>query len=266
MTEQNNIAAAEAPADSGSSSSGALQIVKIAVIIAILGTVVYFGRQVGDYFLVFARWVEDQGPLGPVFFVLAYAVAAVAMVPGSALTLLGGAIFGLAGGTVYVLVGATLGASLAFLIGRHLARGWVESKIAGSPKFAAVDRAVAREGLKIVSLLRLTPIFPFSLGNYMLGLTKVRFLHYVVASLAMLPGTFLYVYYGKIAGSLAEAAAGGGSSERTTGDWVLMGVGLLATIAVTVVVTKTARKALEEETNIDEGAAPGALEKEAAHG
>lgn len=260
MNEQATAAADDAP----DASSGTLRIIKIIVAVLVLGALVYFGRQLSDYFLVFARWVEDQGPLGPVFFMLAYAVAAVAMVPGSALTLLGGAIFGLAWGTVYVFFGATLGAAIAFLLGRYVARGWVEKKIEGSPKFAAIDRAVGKEGFKIVFLLRLTPIFPFSLGNYMLGLTKVRFLHYLLASFAMLPGTFLYVYYGKIAGSLAEAASGGGAAaERTTGDWVLMGVGLVATIAVTWVVTKTARKALEEEAHIEEAVEE---EKEADHG
>jgi uncharacterized membrane protein YdjX (TVP38/TMEM64 family) len=204
------------------------------------------GRQAGRFIPQFAAWVEGLGVWGPLAFILGYALATVAFVPGSLLTLAAGAIFGLARGTLYTLAGATLGACGAFLVARYLARGAVERKIAGNARFAAIDRAVGKEGLKIVALLRLSPVFPFNLLNYALGLTRVPFVHYLLASAAMLPGTLLYVYYGKAAGSLA-AVAGGVKTERGTAYWVTLGIGLAATLAVTTFVTRLAGKALRQE-------------------
>lgn len=207
------------------------------------------GRQAGGYVGRFAEWVAGLGLWGPVVFVLGYAVASVAFVPGSLLTLAAGAIFGLVKGTLYTIVGATLGSAAAFLIARYVARGAIEKKIAGNARFAAIDRAVSKEGFKIVALLRLSPVFPFNLLNYSLGLTKVRFLDYFLASVAMLPGTLLYVYYGKAVGSVA-ALAGGARAEKGTEYWVSLGVGLAATIVVTTFITRLARKALRQQ--IDE--------------
>ena len=213
----------------------------LALAILILG-----GRYAGGYIPRFAAWVEGLGVWGPVVFILGYAVAAVAFIPGSLLTLAAGAVFGVVKGTIYTLIGATLGASAAFLVARYGARKAIERRIAGNSRFAAVDRAVGREGFKIVALLRLSPLFPFNLLNYSLGLTKVSFLSYLAASIAMLPGTLLYVYYGKAAGSLA-ALAGGAKTEKGPGSWILLGVGLLATIVVTTYVTRLAGKALRQE-------------------
>jgi uncharacterized membrane protein YdjX (TVP38/TMEM64 family) len=146
-------------------------------------------------------------------------------------------------GAITVLIGATLGATCAFLTGRYLARNWVARRIAGNEKFKAVDEAVGREGWKIVLLTRLSPIFPFNLLNYAYGVTQVRLRHYILASaVGMIPGTAMYVYLGSLAGDLASLGAGG--QTRTTAEWVLYGVGLLATVAVTVFVTRVARKAL----------------------
>jgi uncharacterized membrane protein YdjX (TVP38/TMEM64 family) len=213
---------------------------------AALALLVWLGRQGGDQVPRFAAWVDGLGVWGPLAFVAGYAVAAVAMVPGSLLTLAAGAIFGLAEGTLYVFVGATLGASAAFLVARYLARGLVERRLAGSPRFAALDHAVGREGRKIVFLLRLSPVFPFNLLNYGLGLTRVRFVDYLVACLGMLPGTFLYVYYGKLLGTVA-AAAGGAEVERGWEYWLVLGLGVAATVAVTAVITRRARQALAAE-------------------
>jgi uncharacterized membrane protein YdjX (TVP38/TMEM64 family) len=193
-----------------------------------------------------ARWIEGLGPAAPAAFVVAYAIAAIALLPGSVLTLAGGAIFGLARGTLLVFAGATLGACGAFLIARYLARSVVERRLGASPRFAAIDRAIAREGRKIVFLLRLSPAFPFSLLNYALGLTRVRFVDYLVASLGMLPATLLYVYYGKVLGDVAKIAAGA-SAPRDASYWAVLGLGLAATLAVTIDVNRTARRALAEE-------------------
>lgn len=212
-----------------------------------LAAILYLGRSAGAYVPRFATWVEDLGFWGPIVFILGYAGATLAFVPGSVLTLAAGAIFGLVEGTLYVFVAATLGSTLAFLVARHAARERIEKRIEGDARFAAIDRAVGAEGRKIVFLLRLSPVFPFNLLNYALGLTRVRLVDYFVASLGMLPGTLLYVYTGKIIGDVA-AVAGGAGPERGPGSWLLVGVGLVATLLVTIIVTRIARRALAEAT------------------
>jgi len=220
---------------------------RIAIGLAALAAIFLLGRLAGRYIPVFQGWVEGLGVLGPLVFVLGYALAVVAFVPGSALTLASGAIFGVAKGTLYVFVAAILGSTAAFLVARHAARASIEKRIAGDPRFAAIDRAIGAQGLKIVFLLRLSPIFPFVLLNYALGLTRVRVVDYVIAGIGMLPGTLLYVYLGNAAGQVV-AAAGGAAATRGPGEWALFGVGLLATLAVTVYVTRIARGALREAT------------------
>jgi uncharacterized membrane protein YdjX (TVP38/TMEM64 family)/rhodanese-related sulfurtransferase len=150
-------------------------------------------------------WVRDAGPVAPLLFILIYALAAVLFLPGSALTLAGGALFGPVLGTFYNLTGATLGATLAFLIARYLAADWVTNKTGGRVK--QLINGVEGEGWRFVAFVRLVPLFPFNLLNYALGLTRLRLLHYILAtSLFMLPGTIAFTYLG-YAGR--EAVAGG---------------------------------------------------------
>src|SRR5437764_6535124 len=192
-------------------------------------------------------WIGNLGPWGPVIFVGLYVVATVLFLPGSVLTLGAGAVFGVVLGSVCVSISATLGATAAFLVGRHLARDAIARKIEKNEKFAALDRAVADEGWKIVFLTRLSPVFPFTLLNYAFGLTRVRLSHYVLASwIGMIPGTVMYVYLGSLVN------VGAGHRRRTTGEWVLYGVGLLATIAVTIFVTRVARGALRKKIGSNE--------------
>jgi uncharacterized membrane protein YdjX (TVP38/TMEM64 family) len=212
----------------------------VAVVAAIVSGLFYF--DVRALLRDSLAWVEQLGPWGPVLFVLIYIVAAVLFVPGSALTLGAGAVFGVGLGSVLVSLGATLGATAAFLVGRYFARAWVAKKIEGNAAFAAIDRAVAAEGWKIVGLTRLSPAFPFSLLNYAFGLTRVSLRDYVVASwIGMMPGTVMYVYIG----SLARVA---GDRTRTPGEWALLGLGLVATIAVTIFIARIARTALAKRT------------------
>lgn len=219
---------------------------RVAGVLALVAALLLFGRRVAGYLPEFTAWVEGLGVWGPIVFVLGYTVATVAFIPGSLLTLAGGAIFGLAEGTALVFVGASLGATAAFLASRYWVRGAIERRVAAEPRFAAIDRAVGREGFKIVLLLRLTPIVPFVLLNYALGLTRVKLRDYVLAFGGMLPATLLYVYYGKVVGDLAQIAAGG-NDERGWETHVFTGIGLVATIAVITVVTRIARRALREE-------------------
>lgn len=225
-------------------------ILKILGAIAGLVAFIWLGRQLGAYVPQFAAWVESLGVWGPLVFIAGYAIATIAFIPGSILTLAAGAIFGLLRGTVFVFFGASLGAAGAFLIARYLARDWVEGKLQAKPRFRTIDGAVAQQGRKIAFLLRLSPIFPFNLLNYALGLTKVKFSDYLIACFGMIPGTFLYVYYGKALGSLA-AVAGGAQVERDAGYWVVLSLGLVATIVVTAIVTRIARKALGQKVSTE---------------
>ena len=227
-------------------STKQIPIGRILVGAVALIALVSVGRQFGGYVQQFAEWVDGLGFWGPLIFMLGYAAATVAFVPGSALTLAAGAVFGLLSGTVYVLIAATTGAALAFLVARYLARRMIEERLEDNQRFAAIDRAVGREGLKIVLLLRLSPVFPFNLLNYALGLTSVRFRDYLIASAGMLPGTLLYIYAGKVVGDVARLA--GGASVQGPAYYAVLVLGLAATVVVTTIVTRTARRALREAT------------------
>ncbi len=217
----------------------------LAIAIAIVAFLV-LAQFLGGYVPALAAWVESLGFWGPLAFVAIYAFATVAFVPGTVMTLAGGAIFGIGQGVLYVFMGAVLGSGGAFLLARYGARGWVKSQLTRRhPRFATIDRAIAENGLKIIFLLRLSPVFPFNFLNYALGLTQVTFRSYMVASLGMLPGTLLYVYYGRVIGDVA-ALAGGAAPEADAGYYTVMGLGLLATVVVTAVVTRIARTALAQ--------------------
>ena len=191
-------------------------------------------------------WVAGLGPTGVIAFVAIYILACLFMLPGSVLTLGAGAVFGVARGSVIVSVSATLGATAAFLVGRYLARDRVAKMIEGNERFRAIDEAVGREGWKIVGLTRLSPVFPFNLLNYAYGITKVSLRDYFLASwIGMIPGGVMYVYLGSLAGSLATLDRPGGG--RTPAQWALYGVGLVATVAVTIFVTRIARAALAKK-------------------
>lgn len=202
----------------------------------------YYFLPVAEWIESFRGWIEGLGPVGWLVFVVVYAVAVTALVPGSFLTLAAGVAFGLWGFPL-VLAGATLGATMAFLAGRHLARDRLETFMESRPKFKAVDAAIEEEGWKTVALLRLSPAIPFSLQNWIFGATSVGFAPYVLASFfGMMPGTLLYVWIGTLGG----AAGGGGEGEGSTVKYVFLGVGILATLVVTVLVGRKAKQKLAE--------------------
>lgn len=202
------------------------------------------GQHATVYIPMFATWVESLGALGPLVFILGYILATIGMVPGLLLTLAGGALFGLVRGTLYAFIAASIGATAAFLISRHVVRDRVVQMLGDDARFRAVDRAIEREGRKIAFLIRLSPLFPFNVTNYALGLTAVRLRDYVLACLGMLPGTLLYVYYGRLIGDVARAVSGV-QVTRGAGYWLVLGVGLIATILATALITRAARRALQ---------------------
>jgi uncharacterized membrane protein YdjX (TVP38/TMEM64 family) len=147
-------------------------------------------------------------------------------------------------GTAVVSIAATAGASLAFLIARYLARGQIERKVVNNPRFSRIDRAIGERGAKLVFLLLLSPVIPFNLSNYFYGLTSVKFWPYVMASwIGMLPGTLLYVYLGATGKASLSGAAG---QTGTPWEYALFGIGLIATVIVTVWVTRIACRELSK--------------------
>ena len=202
---------------------------------------------VNDWLLGFVAWIRGAGVAGMAVFVAAYIIACILLLPGLILTLGAGFAYGVAVGVPLVWVSANLGAAVAFLLGRTLARDRIAARVAGNARFAAIDRAVGREGLKIVLLTRLSPAFPFNLLNYAYGLTQVTFRDYVIGSLVgMVPGTAMYVYLGSLITSVSQLASGapsGGIAKQA-----LTFLGFAATVAVTVVITRIARRALDEAT------------------
>jgi uncharacterized membrane protein YdjX (TVP38/TMEM64 family) len=187
--------------------------------------------------------IQNLGPLAPLYFILTYILACLTFFPGVILTLGGGVLFGLVKGTFYVSIGATIGAALAFLLSRHLARDWVYAKFSRNDKFRAIDDAVAADGWKVVGLIRLSPVLPFIPMNFVFGLTKIPFTHFVIVTwFSILPMTAMFVYLGSLIGDIAAL----GSQPMATGKakWIVSGIGIAATIIVTFFITRIARRAL----------------------
>ncbi len=249
MSESVTPAGASAEPAPGASRSALPRILLALVIVG--GLVAAFVLlDVNAKLRVVLEWIEGLGPAGPLLLIAVYVLACVLSVPGSLLTLGAGVVFGVFEGYLYAAAGSVLGATAAFLVGRTIARDWVKRKLESNERFRAIDQAVARKGWRIVFLTRLSPVFPFNLQNYMYGITGVSLRDYFFASwIGMIPGTILYVYLGSAAGSLSDAAAGttGGGSAKTA----LFVVGLLATLFVTIYVTRVARSALSESIGED---------------
>jgi pyruvate/2-oxoglutarate dehydrogenase complex dihydrolipoamide dehydrogenase (E3) component/uncharacterized membrane protein YdjX (TVP38/TMEM64 family) len=223
-----------------------MTIGRIAIVVASLAAVLVglLFLPVREWFMHFEAYVKSLGSIGPIAVALAYIVSTVLFIPGSALTIGSGTLFGLKTGFLVVVIGANLGALCAFLLARTFLREKVSRWAEENPKFRSLDRAIGRQGFKMVLLTRLSPVFPFVLLNYFLGLTAVRTASYVLASLlGMLPATFLFVYIGAAA---RDAIAGQIDASVSLYQQILKYVGLLATVAVVVIVTRIARKALRE--------------------
>jgi uncharacterized membrane protein YdjX (TVP38/TMEM64 family) len=186
------------------------------------------------------------GIWGPVVFIVGYAIAAVVMAPAFLLTITAGAVWGMTG-LLYVMVGATCGAVLAFVMARYLLRRYIERFVLRHPRLAAIDRAVEHEGVRLVFLLRLSPVVAYVLLNYVLGISRVRFRDYLAGSIGMLPTAAAYVYAGKVAGDVASIA-GGAAAPRGPLWYVAIGVGLVATLVATALITRAARNAVDAAT------------------
>ena len=181
--------------------------------------------------------VSSAGPFGPLVFIVLYGISAVLLIPASILTISAGFLFGPWLGTAVVSIASTFGAALAFLIGRYFAREYVENMMSSNDRYVAINRAISSQGSRVVFLMRLSPLFPYSLINYSLGLTQIRFSEYIVASwLGMLPGTVAYVALG----SASKAIFGEFSLQAI----LVSGLGAIATLGVTFLISREASKAL----------------------
>lgn len=216
---------------------------KLLLLIVAVAALLLLGRALdaGAWLGAALGWIRGLGPVAPLVFFGLYIIACVLLLPGSVLTLGAGAVFGVAHGIVIVWISAVCGATAAFLVGRYFVRDWVARTIAANPKLQALDATVTQDGWKIVALMRLSPVIPFNLLNYAFGATRVSLRDYALATaVGILPGTAMYVYLGSVAGELAAGAA----HARTPLEWAFYGVGLIATVVVTVYLTRVARASL----------------------
>ena len=189
--------------------------------------------------------IQSLGWIGVVIFILLYIIATVALIPGSILTLGAGLIFGVSLGSVYVLIGAICGEMCAFLLGRYFVRDWIECKIKNNQLFSALNKALDREGFKIILLTRLSPLFPFSLLNYAFGVTGISLRDYFLGSIGMIPMTVTYVYFGSLAEDIANIDQGHQLANPELQLSVKI-IGFFATVTVTIYMTRIANQALNK--------------------
>ncbi|ERN02038.1 uncharacterized protein LOC18430138 [Amborella trichopoda] len=211
------------------------------------GSVGYIYRdQINAFLTQFSGFIEDYGPAGYALFVAVYAGLEVLAIPAIPLTMSAGLLFGTVTGTIIVSISGTVAATVAFLIARYFARERIMTMVEGNKKFLAIDRAIGENGFKVVTLLRLSPLLPFSLGNYLYGLTSVKFVPYVLGSwLGMLPGTWAYVSAGAFGRAIIQEESDVGLPGGN-GQLVTLGLGLLFTAIAAAYVTQLAKDAVKD--------------------
>lgn len=185
--------------------------------------------------------IGELGPSAPIVYALVFAIGTVLFLPGSILSLVAGALFGPFIGSLVVFFGASVGATAAFLIARNLIRHRIEDRLRSTPTLEALDHAVSADGLMTSILVRLSPVIPFNLLNYVLGGTSMRFTHFLLGLIAMLPATILYVSFGALASDLAGIEQH--SDFRST---ILTFIGIMATLVVVIRLQKGARERLDQ--------------------
>ncbi len=208
------------------------------------GPASWFG-QLQQQLVSLIEWINGLGAIAPIIFILAYVLITVAFLPASIVTLGAGFVFGVVKGSILVFIGAMLGATAAFLIGRFVARDWIAKKVADNKFFSALDNAIAKEGLKLIFLIRLSPAFPFNLLNYALGLTKISLPSYVLGTTGIIPGTIMYVYLGSLVSDLATLGTGETPSNPII-DWAIKILIFVTVVAISLYVAKIARTAIKE--------------------
>ncbi|MCJ8310236.1 MAG: TVP38/TMEM64 family protein [Rhizobiaceae bacterium] len=228
-------------AEQASRSNGHMKWIILAALIAIFAAA-YIYLPISEWLTAFQDWVQGFGALGWAIFIAVYAITSFVLIPGSILTLGAGVAYGLWAFPL-VVAGAVLASAMSFLAARYVFHDRVQEKVAQYPRFKAVNEAIRDEGWKVVLLLRLSPALPFSLQNWFLGLMPVGFWPAQIATLfGIMPGTLLYIWVASLGG---EAAAGG-AADASLLRYAVLGIGLLATLVVTIVVTRKAQQKLKE--------------------
>ncbi|MEO6211313.1 MAG: TVP38/TMEM64 family protein [Gemmatimonadaceae bacterium] len=199
------------------------------------------GHYSTQYIVPFARWVHGLGAWGPIAFIATYMVAEIFLIPGSLLTLAAGALFGFTAGSAYTFIGAMLGSLASFFMGRSVVRPLVTRRLQGNERFALIDSIASRGGIRLVALLRLSPVLPYTVLNYALGVTRISARDYTIGTTFILPGTLVFVYYGTVVASLTGLTSG---VHRGRAFYGLIAAGVIATIAVIVVITRLANHEL----------------------
>jgi uncharacterized membrane protein YdjX (TVP38/TMEM64 family) len=218
---------------------------RLAVIFAVVAALFWYASRHASSVVSLVAAVHRMGPFGPLLFIVIYSAAVIVLIPASWMTMAGGAVFGILPGVVYALVASTVSSTAAFLIGRYVARGFVARHLDAMPRFAAIDRAVSADARRIIILLRLSPVTPFNVLNYGLGLTAISVWDFVIGSFGMIPGAFMYAYAGSLAGQ-ALAVAGQATVPRNTSYYAMLAAGLVATAGASVLVGRAARQALRD--------------------
>jgi uncharacterized membrane protein YdjX (TVP38/TMEM64 family) len=224
--------------------AGALAALPLVGFAALISLGVYYKDDITDFLNWFTGYVESMGAAGPPAYMLLYLGLEILAVPAIPLTMAAGLIFGPAQGTAMVSASATAAATASFLIARYALRDRVKDIADGNPKFAAIDRAIGEDSFRVVCLLRLSPLLPFALSNYLYGLTSVRLWPYVAGSwLGMLPGTFAYVSAGAVGRTIAEVGEGAAGADSHLAQ-IAAGFGF--TVVTGAYITRLASNALKD--------------------
>lgn len=214
-----------------------LRVVGIAIPI-VLGLLL--GRMVSPWLPQLSAWVDTLGVWGPVAFVAVYVAVVVLMLPAFLLIMAGGAVFGVVKGSLLVMTGAVTGGTVAFLIARYLARAFVARRVAANPTLAAIDRVIGEDGLRLVFLLRLSPMIPFVLSNYALGVTRVRLRDFVIGTLGLAPIVVTYAAYGSASGAGPRADGSAAVSP------LVLTLGIVITVVLSLFLARLVQRALRE--------------------
>ena len=219
--------------------------ISIIALVAALLILIGLGLPIREMAESMFSWIQENPNVSWLVFLGLYILATVLLLPGSVLTIGGGWLFGFMEGLVIVSLSSTLAASCSFLIGRYLARAWVEGKISEDDRYRSLDRAIGERGFFVVLLTRLSPLFPYNLLNYAWGISSVRLSRYVLASwMGMIPGTLLYVYLGAAASDISQLFSGS-AGEAFGQEWLFI-VGLAATAVLVILIARLATKNLNQ--------------------
>ena len=198
------------------------------------------GKLLAPYLPSFSAWVSSLGVWGPIAFITVYVIGVVCLLPVFLLTIASGAVFGVVRASFFVMTASLIGALFAFLISRYLIRDIVARRIATNPKLAAIDRAVGKDGRRLVFFLRLSPVVPFVLSNYVLGVTRVRLTDFLIGTFGLAPIAISYAAFGHAAGA-TNAETG-----KSALSWPVLALGVSATVFLAWLITRIAQNAIAE--------------------